>query len=255
MKKIIFGLVFICLFFIFINNFSFAADNLSRVCLTIKGQFTATGWKGGSMMAGCSGDRGQYCKGQIVKNLKPGDKFVLTKCSCPPFADGCLKIGQKLELKKGSDGRPKIVNTPPHVPNKCTLTHTSNLCGSNGKTITANFKISCAAITPTFTLTPTITPTRSVTPTFTLTPTITPTRSVTPTKTPTPSISSTKTPTPSISSTKTPTPSISPTITPSVCPIPSEVVNVQITCPNCNNVEVDISPTPTISVDQEGEVE
>jgi len=55
-------------------------------------------------------------------------------------------------------------------------------------------------LTPTVTLTPTLTPTPTVTPTVTLTPTLTPTPVVTPTVTPTPTL--------------TPTPTVTPTVTP-----------------------------------------
>jgi hypothetical protein len=78
---------------------------------------------------------------------------------------------------------------------------------------------------------PTITPTKTITPT--ITPSITSTPNLTPTNTPT------LTPTPSISPTITPTKTATPTITPSITP--SNTINPSIT------PTLTVTPTPTVT--------
>lgn len=212
MKKLILAAVFIFVLFFFIkNNFSYATNQVSQHCLGITGKFSALNWVGGSVMVGCDGDAGKYCKGQLA-TIKPGETYKLTKCSCPPYADGCIKFGKKLTLVNNSAGRPRV-KVVEKISNKCTLTHKNNVCGTNGNVIDVDFKISCNV--------PTFTPTNTSTPTLTQTPT--------PTNTPTPTPTSTPTPTP------TPTPISTLTPIPSSCPVPNPVTNIKITCPNCNN--------------------
>jgi len=93
-------------------------------------------------------------------------------------------------------------------------------------------------MTPTPSITPTITLTISVTPTLTPTPTITPTKtvtpSITPTITPTKTVTPTLTPTPSITPTKTVTPTLTPT--PTITPTPSSTTlyNTLVTATTCH---------------------
>ena len=197
MKKIILSSVFIfILFLVFKNNFSLAANRVTDArCLTITGTFTAKNWSGGPMMVGCGGDNGKVCKGDTA-SVKPGKKFTLTRCSCPPYANGCLVIGKKVVLKNdGPNKRPRARVIGDKVPAKCSISHKKNVCGVNGIAITVNFKVTCNAPRPTDTPTTTIT--------------------------------------------NTPTP------TSSVCPVPNPVLNIKITCPNCNNVTPSITPTVT----------
>ncbi len=156
MKKLLFLFVFILLF-IFAHKLSFAANRVTdQRCLTITGKFTAKNWTGGPMMVGCNGDAGNVCKGQLQK-VRPGQTFTLTKCSCPPFASGCLVIGKNLKLEKNNQGRPRVKVIGKKVPDKCTLTHKKNVCGVNSQAINANFNVKCNVPTPTFTPTPSIT--------------------------------------------------------------------------------------------------
>jgi hypothetical protein len=74
-------------------------------------------------------------------------------------------------------------------------------------------------------------------------PSPTPTPTLTPLPTPTPTPTSTPTPTPPIggpppTDTPTPTPTPTATPTPSSCPVPQQVLNVRIRCPNCSNEEL-----------------
>jgi hypothetical protein len=127
------------------------------------------------MMVGCSGDNGKFCKGQIAE-VKPGKKYTLTKCSCPPYASGCLVIGKNLKLKNdGPQNRPRVRVIGNKVPNKCVLTHKNNVCGTNGHAINVDFKVTCKK---------------------------------------------------------------------EVCPVPNPVLNVKVTCPNCNQESGSV-PTPT----------
>ena len=144
MKKALLTLVFIFIFFLGFKYSSYAANRVTNQrCLTITGTFTAKNWVGGSMMVGCGGDNGKYCKGQIEK-VKPGKKFTLSKCSCPPYASGCLVIGRNLKLKNdGPQKRPRVRVIGDRVPNKCKLDVKKNVCGRNGDVITGNFKVTC----------------------------------------------------------------------------------------------------------------
>lgn len=193
-KRLVLLSVFIFSFIFFLvvginNNIANAANRVSNPrCLTITGEFNAKNWVGGPMMVGCGGDNGNFCKGQVA-SVKPGKKFTLTKCSCPPYANGCLVIGKKVVLKNdGPKNRPRAHVIGDRVPNKCVLTHKNNVCGTNGRSITVNFKVTCKAPTPTDTPTPTVT--------------------------------------------NTPTPT-------TICPIPEPVINVKITCPNCQQTNPD----------------
>ncbi len=148
MKKLI--LLFTSFAFIVIlvlglkNNLVLAANKVSNSrCLTISGTFNAKNWSGGTMMVGCNGDNGRYCKGQIAE-VKPGKSYNLTKCSCPPYASGCLVIGKKLVLKNdGPNKRPRVHVVGNKVPNKCELVNKKNVCGTNGHAINVDFKVTC----------------------------------------------------------------------------------------------------------------
>jgi len=129
MKKIIKLNLLIFLGFLFFLIFpgSVNAQNLSN-CLTIKGKFTATNWTGGSVTVSCQGDSGPSgCTGES-QTVQPGGSYELKKCSCPPYADGCLKV-------QGT-------------PNACSLSDISKYCGTNKNKITGDFQISCPAPTP-----------------------------------------------------------------------------------------------------------
>lgn len=182
-----------------------AAQSVSnQYCLGIYGRFSATNWPGGTIDVGCSGDTGTAgCTGAVT-SLSPGQSFSFGNCTCPPFADGCLKVGKKLQITQQADGN-RPVTGDFSLPAGCQLT-TALACGVNGNVVVGSFNISCSA-SPTPTKPPTPTPTRTPTPRPSSTPT------PRPTNTPTPRPSSTPTPTKPNSPTSTPTPVI-PTITP-----------------------------------------
>jgi formylglycine-generating enzyme required for sulfatase activity len=99
--------------------------------------------------------------------------------------------------------------------------------------------------TPTVTDTPTQTPT--TTPTITLTNTITPTKTTTPTITPTESITPTITPTVTSTSTITPTITPTPTITKSITPTSTITTTPTITSTSTSTVTPSVSITATIT--------
>lgn len=168
MKKILLFISVIILF-IFLGKLNLANAQLANpACLGITGKFTAQNWKGGPVMVGCNGDAGANCPGQL-KKVYPNQSYTLTKCSCPPYADGCLKVAKELKLVKNSAGRPRVQVVGKRLPNSCTITKIANICGTNGNIIKGNFKISCNVAqtpTPEFTGTPTPTtpPSNSPTP-------------------------------------------------------------------------------------------
>lgn len=193
----------------------------------IEGTFRAENWKGGAVQVGCSGDSGagapnqsQACSGE-VQNVKPGQEFRLTKCSCFGGENGCLKIANKMHLGPLQNGKKKIIidkplkDMPVFKNNKCDVIKRDNICGKNGDRIKGNFKVSCVAK-------PNPTPTN--------------------TPTPIPSVSPSPSPTP------TPTLTPSPTPTQPICPVPDRVTNVKVTCPNCV-----VTPTPTPTPEEEGQ--
>jgi len=181
MKKVLISFVFIFIFLFGITYSSYAANRVTNQrCLTITGTFTAKNWVGGSMMVGCGGDNGKFCKGQVEK-VKPGKKFTLTKCSCPPYANGCLVVGRNLKLKNdGPQKRPRVRVIGDRVPNKCTLDVKKNVCGRNGDVINGNFKVTCKK---------------------------------------------------------------------DVCPVPAQVLNVKVTCPNCQTQDTTQETTDETSQD------
>lgn len=198
-------LIFVSLFLV-IGSEALAKDPYRPLCVGIDGKFIAKNWKGGPIQVGCVGDDGgatnissQKCTGQVITNIKPGDTFRLTKCSCWGGNKGCLKVGKELKLNPlNSNNRKtitvvkKIQDTAAFKNNSCTINsdRINKVCGANGARIEGNIRITCASpVTPT--------PTRRITPT--------PTRSVSPTPEPSPSI----------------------------CPIPKKVTNVKVTCPDC----------------------
>lgn len=170
MKKLLISLlVLFTLFFAYRLN-SAQAQLTNPACLGISGKFTAQNWTSGSVMVGCDGDAGQNCPGQL-KTVYPGQSYSLTKCSCPPYSDGCLKVAKKLKLVKNSLGRPIVEVVGQRFPNSCQISNIKNICGTNGNVITGNFKISCSVPTSTPTPTPSPTPKPSVTPKPSPTPT------------------------------------------------------------------------------------
>jgi hypothetical protein len=110
-----------------------------------------------------------------------------------------------------------------------------------------------STVTPTISLTPSITPTSTVTPTISLTPSITPTTTITPTISLTPSITPTSTITPTISltpsitptSTITPTVTQTPTITPTNSLTPSITPTISITPTRTVTPTISLTPTRT----------
>lgn len=182
-----------------------ALDPYRPLCVGIQGKFIAKNWKGGPIQVGCVGDDGgatnnasQKCTGEVQKNIKPGDTFRLTKCSCWGSNKGCLKVGKELRLnplnannRKTITVVKKIQDVPAFRSNSCRINDVSKICGANGAKITGNVRITCSSPSPT--------PTRR----------------------------------PSGSPTPTPTVRISTSPSPSICPVPKRVTNVKVTCPNC----------------------
>ena len=164
------------LFFILNNTPAYASGTLATNCLAITGKFTSTAWSGGNIMVGCDGDNGNNdgianndCVGQVL-TVRPNQSFILRKCSCGIYADGCLKVGKTLTLKKDGPGnRPRVHGMTTVITNKCTISYNKNICGQNGHTITSNVKGVCVS-TPTPTPMSTPTPTPSPTPVPTPTP-------------------------------------------------------------------------------------
>jgi hypothetical protein len=132
MRKII---VIILSFFIGIFYLSFFAaikpvyaEKLPN-CTELKGTIDGTSWPNGATID-------VACDGQVQPNLKSGDQFDLNQCSCPPYADGCLKVGQNLSLTSpaiGDDGlyHVQVVGDVWKVPNGCTLGDVSGFCSTN----------------------------------------------------------------------------------------------------------------------------
>lgn len=187
-----------------------ALDPYRPLCVGIQGKFTAENWKGGPIQVGCVGDDGgatnvssQKCTGQIIKDVRVGETFRLTKCSCWGGSKGCLKVGKELRLNPLNSQNRKTITVvkaikdmPIFKDNQCRQTDISRTCGANGAHIAGNFKITC-----------------SVPP------------STVPTNSPVPTRNPSHTPTP------TPIPSLTPA--PSECPGPEKVTNITINCPNC----------------------
>lgn len=101
--------------------------------------------------------------------------------------------------------------------------------------------------TPTISLTPSLSLTKSTTPTTTVTPTITPTITDTPTQTPT--ITSTTTSTPTVTPTQTTTQTITPTqtSTPTITPTITITATITSTVTTTPTVTASITPTNTIT--------
>ena len=215
-------------------------------CLHFEVKFNATGWNsstmGQTMDVGCAGDYGSGgCRGE-VKAVKPGQTATLDQCTCTPYGDprydgkGCLVIGHNLKMEDYSAGggitRRRVVrgDNDPLLPNYCTLIvkgktydyrstdffpsqaqyeadPTVTFCGTNGTERDKAFSIDCSI--------PTTPP---------------------PTNPPPP-------PPTDIPPTEIPTPEPSVPVTPGVstCPVPGQVTNVKVTCPDCYG-EVEPSP-------------
>ncbi len=134
----------------------------------------------------------------------------------------------------------------------CTQANTVNMCTKSS----SSCGDICNNVFPSFSQTPSRTPTKSVTrtrtPTISFTSTLTPTKSVTRTRTPTISVTSTLTPTESVTQTRTPSRSITrtktPTRTPTISVTPSRTPTISVTSSRTPTISVTSTRTPTISV-------
>lgn len=231
MKKIILlGLIFLILGLLFkIYTFPTSALDLIKTdpgsdsrCLQIKVKFTSdTQWKeSGSnryIMVGCDGQgtitnpakNPPGCTGGLAK-LKPGEEVTLGRCSC--FFDpdgGCLKVGKELTIEDRKEGSNKRRNVTVVKKLEDTTDIKSGICSydliDRDKNRKVNLGSLCGSNKDKFDLRLNIT-------------------CQGPSPTPTPTIT------------------ITPSPTPSICPVPSQVTNVKVTCPNCSATP---SPTPT----------
>lgn len=138
----------------------FATDPWRPLCVGIQGKFVGTNWKGGPIQVGCVGDDGgatnqadQRCTGQIIKDIRPGDTFRLTKCSCWGSNKGCLKVGKELKLNPLNSNNRRTITVVKAIKdityfknNSCTVNSTQigNYCGANGAhLLDKNVKITC----------------------------------------------------------------------------------------------------------------
>lgn len=195
-------------------------------CLQIKVKFTTdTGWKeNGSkryIMVGCDG-QGEItnpaknppgCTGGLAK-LKPGEEVTLGRCSC--FFDpngGCLKVGKELTIEDKKTGSKNRRNVTVVKRLEDTTDISSGACSYDLIDRNKNKKVSlgslCGSNKESFDVRLNIQCVRTPTPTPTL------------------------------------TPSVTPSPTPTICPVPAQVTNVRVTCPNCAATP---SPTPTPAV-------
>lgn len=196
MKKIVGILVLILILIISINKISKAATPSNQQCLVITGHFYATGnWPANATIdVGCDGDGGSLgCNGGTPKTIRPGQDFVLDKCSCPPYANGCLKVAGKLEMIKDGAVRKPRARATAVFPTQCSLpssvfileqptttkyTSAANKsryttyyqsvpgkCSINGQPANIDIVATCPSTTPTPTFTGTPTPSKTNTPT------------------------------------------------------------------------------------------
>jgi len=174
------------------------AKTLSQLCTTIKGsinvKYIPTGKR---VWVGCDGDSGplpagyekyidphdhvckatkngkvstiDWCKGEVKRVASTGS-FTLTHCSCPPNADGCLKVlitSGTLSMVNACGSRPTVPTGLQYFAEACRsdvklngkalnysqlLNHTvppgggkrvAGLCGSNDHTIKPKISIVC----------------------------------------------------------------------------------------------------------------
>lgn len=92
-------------------------------CLKMDVKIEASNWPGGTVNVWCAGDTGQNCTGSN-KSGTPGETVQLDRCSCPPYADGCLEAS---------------------FPAQCTEVISGPRCGTNGNTINPTITVNCPA--------------------------------------------------------------------------------------------------------------
>lgn len=86
---------------------------------------SATNWPGGSVSASCDGDTGPSgCWGDSGA-AAPGGTINLLKCSCPPWASGCVNIPTA------------------QFPAGCTSSLSGPTCGTNQNTINMQLVLTC----------------------------------------------------------------------------------------------------------------
>ncbi len=106
-------------------------------CTELKGTISVTDWPAGATIdVACSGDQGPSgCHGQVQKGLKSGDSFDLNQCTCPPYGDGCLKVGTNLSLSEPHDSENgpivDVVGDIGVIPGSCSLDSTAGFCSTN----------------------------------------------------------------------------------------------------------------------------
>ncbi len=200
--KITLILFFLVSFFAFKATDAFAKlDPYRPDCVGIDGKFIVDNWKGGAIQVGCAGDAGanlpknstRRCDGEI-QTVRPGQSFRLTQCSCFGKKQGCLVVGKELRKEPLVNGK-KLITVVKAIKD-------TNAFKNNSCTINKTNNV-CGSNGQKIKGNVKITCNAPVT------------------KTPTP------TPTPI---TVTPT-TITPT--PSICPVPGQVLNVKVTCPEC----------------------
>lgn len=93
-------------------------------CLKMDVNIQATNWPGGAVNVSCAGDNGPSgCVGSTASG-SPGQTVTLDKCSCPPYADGCLQAS---------------------FPAQCNEVFSGPRCGTNGNVINPTITLNCPA--------------------------------------------------------------------------------------------------------------
>lgn len=159
--KLLFFIIISALFLVGgIKTAQAAFDPWRPLCVGIQGKFVATNWKGGPIQVGCVGDDGgatsnpaQRCTGQVIKDVRPGETFKLTKCSCWGSNKGCLKVGKELKLNPLNSNNRRTITVVKSIKdiayfksNSCTINSAriSNYCGANGAhLLDKNIRITC----------------------------------------------------------------------------------------------------------------
>jgi hypothetical protein len=120
---------------------SYATHVINQFCVGMYGSFSATNWPGGTIDVACDGDTGTAgCLGS-VQTLSPGQSFDFANCTCPPFSDGCLKVGKDLRIEQLANGNRKVVGDF-SLPTGCQL-ESALACGVNGNVVQGSFRIVC----------------------------------------------------------------------------------------------------------------
>lgn len=156
----LFSLLLIVFLLSGVRSNAYALDPWRPLCVGIQGQFVAKNWKGGPIQVGCVGDDGgatndasQKCTGQIIKDVRPGETFRLTKCSCWGSNKGCLKVGKELKLNPLNSNNRRTITVVKAVKdmtffknNACTINSAqiSKYCAANGSHLwNRDVKITC----------------------------------------------------------------------------------------------------------------